>query len=303
MSLIECVPNFSEGRRSEVVHAIGDAIAAVPGVSVLDVSMDAWHNRSVITVVGTPDSIGEGAFAGIREAQRLIDLNLHTGCHPRLGAADVVPFVPLEGATMDDCVRVARALGRRVGEELGIPVYLYEHAARRPERRNLADVRRGGFEGLRERVGSDPAAAPDFGPSLLHPTCGAVAIGARGLLVAYNVFLGPAERDMPAAREVARAVRASSPGGLRGVKALAFEVDGLAQVSMNLVEPEVTTMRRAFERVRSEAEARGARVTSSELIGLAPERQLLEAGADRLLLRDFDPGRTLEGRIRAARMG
>ncbi|HEY0970667.1 MAG TPA: glutamate formimidoyltransferase [Gemmatimonadales bacterium] len=300
MSLIECVPNFSEGRRPEVVGAIRDAIGAVPGARVLDVSTDAWHNRSVITFAAAPEVIGDAAFAGIREAQRLIDLNAHAGCHPRLGAADVVPFVPLAGTSMDDCVRVARELGRRVGDELAIPVYLYERAATRPGRRNLADVRRGGFEGLRERVGSDPAAEPDFGPSRLHPSCGAVAIGARGLLVAFNVFLGTAERDMPVASAVARAVRASSPGGLRGVKALAFEVDGLAQVSMNLVEPEVTTMLQAFDRVREEAAARGAAVTSSELVGLAPEGQLDAEGAARMMLRDFDPGRSIEARLRAA---
>ncbi len=302
MRLIECVPNFSEGSRPEVIEAIRDAIVAVRGASVLDVSSDAWHNRTVITFVAAPEVIGDAAFAGIREAQRLIDLNAHAGCHPRLGAADVVPFVPLVGSTMDDCVRVAHALGPRVAEELEVPVYLYEHAATRPERRNLADVRRGGFEGLRDRVASDPAATPDFGPSRLHPTCGAVAVGARGLLVAYNVFLGPAERDMPAAREVARAVRQSSPGGLRGVKALAFSVDGLAQVSMNLVEPEVTTMLQAFDRVREEAEARGAAVTSSELVGLAPERHLAAEGAERMLLRDFDTGRSIEARLREAGM-
>ena len=301
MALVECVPNFSEGRRPEVVTAIRDAVAAVPGVWVLDVSSDRSHNRTVITMVGAPDRIGDGALAGIREASRAIDLNAHEGCHPRMGAADVVPFVPLEGATMDDCVRIARDVGRRVADELEIPVYLYEHAALRPARRNLADVRRGGFEGLRERVASDPDARPDFGPARLHATCGAVAVGARDLLVAYNVFLGPAA-NMPVARDVARAVRASALGGLRGVKALAFEVDGQAQLSMNLVEPAVTTVRDAFERVRDEARRSGVEPTWSEIVGLVPAQALGGAAPADLLLRGFDRSRdTLEARIRSAR--
>jgi glutamate formiminotransferase/formiminotetrahydrofolate cyclodeaminase len=299
MSLIECVPNFSEGRNSEVVHAIRDAIAAVPGASVLDVSMDASHHRSVITFVAPAETVGEAAFAAIREAQRRIDLTTHHGCHPRLGAADVVPFVPLAGATMADCVRIAREVGARVAEELGIPVYLYEHAATRPERRNLAEVRRGGFEGLRDLVATDPSRAPDFGPSALHPTCGAVAIGARDLLIAYNVYLGPAG-NLAVAREVARAVRGSS-GGLRGVKALALEVDGQAQVSMNLVDPDRTTMHQAFDLVRLEAEARGVAVTWSEIVGLAPERALVAAGARHLRLARFTPSQLLEVRLREER--
>lgn len=295
-AVMECVPNFSDGRRPEVVGAIGDAVAAVAGATVLDVSSDAWHNRSVITFVATPESAVDAAFAGIALAAFLIDLNAHVGVHPRLGAADVVPFVPLGGATMADCVELAHALGRRVGEELEIPVYLYEYAATRPERRNLADVRRGGFEGIRELVGRDPARVPDYGPARFHPTAGAVVIGARDLLVAYNVFLGPAT-NMEVARAVARAVRESS-GGLPAVKALALEVDGQAQLSMNLVDITRTPVHVAFERVRTEAAARGVEVTSSEVVGLMPESQIWLAGAEQLRLRDAGPGKLLEARLR-----
>jgi glutamate formiminotransferase/formiminotetrahydrofolate cyclodeaminase len=210
-----------------------------------------------------------------------------------------VPFVPLEGVTMADCVALARALGRRIGEELEVPVYLYEHAATRPERRNLADVRRGGFEGLRDLVGVDPAYDPDYGPRRLHATCGAVAVGARDLLVAYNVYLGPAS-NLPVARAVARAVRGSS-GGLRGVKALALEVDGQAQLSMNLVEPDRTAMHLAFELVKHEAAAHGVAVTWSEVVGLVPERAVLAAGARHLQLARFGPHQLLETRLREAR--
>ena len=200
MKLVECVPNFSEGRRPEVVAAIRDAIASVEGVSVLDVSSDASHNRTVITFVAPVDSAVDAAFAGIRAASERIDLCQHTGEHPRIGATDVVPFIPLEGSTMEDCIALARALGERVGRELQIPVYLYERAATTPTRENLADVRRGEFEGLREELGKNPARAPDFGPAKIHPTCGATAIGARPFLVAYNVYLGPAS-NLPIAKK------------------------------------------------------------------------------------------------------
>ncbi|HKP14658.1 MAG TPA: glutamate formimidoyltransferase, partial [Gemmatimonadaceae bacterium] len=270
MKLIECVPNFSEGRRPEVVAAIRDAIAAVPGAYLLDASSDASHNRSVITFVAEIGVVADAAFAGIREAQRQIDLTTHSGEHPRMGAADVVPFIPLEGSTMEDCIALARQLGERVGRELGIPVFLYERAATRPDRENLADVRRGEFEGLRDDIGRTPQRTPDFGPSTIHPTAGAVAIGARPFLVAYNVYLGPAS-NLGVAKEVAKAVRGSS-GGLRYVKAMGFEVDGQAQVSMNLVDTERTPLHVAFDTVRTEAEARGVTPTWSEIVGLVPER-------------------------------
>ena len=192
MKLVECVPNFSEGRRPEVIQAIRDAIARVSGVSILDVSSDASHNRTVITFVAPIDAAVDAAFAGIREARDRIDLNQHTGEHPRMGSADVVPFIPLEGATMEDCIVLARTLGERVGRELEIPVFLYERAATTPARENLADVRRGEFEGLRDEIGVNPARKPDYGPQKIHRTFGAVAIGARPFLVAYNIYLGPA---------------------------------------------------------------------------------------------------------------
>src|SRR5918912_1140465 len=277
MRLVECVPNFSEGRRPEVVRAIRDAIAAVDGVIVLDVSSDESHNRSVITFVAPVERAVEAAFAGIREARDRIDLTTHTGEHPRMGAADVVPFVPLEGSTMEDCVALARELGERVGRELEIPVFLYERAATRPDRENLADVRRGEFEGLREEIGRNPNRAPDYGPPRIHPTFGAVAIGARPFLVAYNVYLGPAS-NVEVARAVAKAVRGSS-GGLRYVKALGLEVDGQAQVSMNLVDIERTPLFRAFDAVKMEAQSHGVAPTWSEIVGLVPERVLIDAGA------------------------
>ncbi len=301
MKLIECVPNFSEGRRPEVVAAIRDAITGVRGAHVLDTSADASHNRCVITFVAPIEVVADAAFAGIREAQRLIDLTTHTGEHPRMGATDVVPFIPLEGATMEDCVALARTLGARVGRELGIPVFLYERAATRPDRENLADVRRGEFEGLRTEIGTTPQRTPDYGPSAVHATAGAVAIGARPFLVAYNVYLGGAA-NMPVAKEVAKAVRGSS-GGLRYVKAMGFEVDGQAQVSMNLVDTSKTPLHRVFDIVRMEAEAQGVSPTWSEIVGLVPERVLFDAAARHIQLRDFSPEMVLERKVRDAVSG
>ncbi|MEP6732635.1 MAG: glutamate formimidoyltransferase, partial [bacterium] len=301
MKLIECVPNFSEGRRPEVVTAIRDAIANVAGAHVLDASSDASHNRSVITFVAPIDIVVDAAFAGIRVAHELIDLRTHTGEHPRMGATDVVPFIPLEGATMEDCIALARTLGERVGRELSIPVFLYERAATRPDRENLADVRRGEFEGIREDIGTTPQRTPDFGPSAVHTSAGAVAIGARPFLVAYNVYLGPAS-NMPVAKEVAKAIRGSS-GGLRFVKAMGFEVDGQAQVSMNLVDTEKTPLHRVFDVVKMEAEAHGVSPTWSEIVGLVPERALFEAAARHLQVRDFTPELVLERKVRTAITG
>ncbi len=301
MKLVECVPNFSEGRRPEVVAAIRDAIAAVSGVSVLDVSSDASHNRSVMTFVAPVDTAVDAAFAGIRAAAERIDICKHTGEHPRIGATDVVPFIPLEGSTMEDCVALARALGERVGRELKIPVYLYERAATTPTRENLADVRRGEFEGLREELGKNPARNPDFGPAAIHPTCGAIAIGARPFLVAYNVYLGPAT-NLQIAKNIAKAVRGSS-GGFRYVKGLALEVDGQAQVSMNLVDTEKTPLHNAFDFVKLRAEAEGAQVTWSEIVGLVPERVLFDAAVSHLQLRQFTPAQVLERQVREVMSG
>lgn len=296
MKLVECVPNFSEGRRPEVMRAIRDAIAAVEGVAILDVSSDVSHNRSVLTFVAPLDTAVDAAFAGIREARDRIDLTQHTGEHPRMGATDVVPFIPLEGTTMEDCIALARTLGERVGRELEIPVYLYERAATRPTRENLADVRRGQFEALLTEIGTVPEREPDFGPNRCHPTFGAVAIGARPFLVAYNVYLGPAS-NVPVAKKIAKAVRGSS-GGFRFVKGLGLEVDGQAQVSMNLVDTTQTPVHRVFDFIRMEAQAQGVPVTWSEIVGLVPERALFEAAAHHLQLAQFTTEQVLEARVR-----
>ena len=296
MKFVECVPNFSEGRRPEIVAAIRDAIGAVENVSVLDVSSDASHNRSVITFIAPVDTAVDAAFAGIKAAGERIDLCSHSGEHPRIGATDVVPFIPLEGSTMEDCVALARRLGERVGRELQIPVYLYERAATTPARENLADVRRGEFEGLREEIGKNPARKPDFGPEKIHPTCGAIAIGARPFLVAYNIYLGPAT-NLQIAKNIAKAVRGSS-GGFRYVKGLGLEVDNQAQVSMNLVDTEKTPLHNVFDFVKMRAEAEGAQVTWSEIVGLVPERVLVDTAVSHLQLKQFTPKQVLERQVR-----
>ncbi|HET9426524.1 MAG TPA: glutamate formimidoyltransferase [Gemmatimonadaceae bacterium] len=301
MRLVECVPNFSEGRRPEIVAQIRDAIAAVEGIAVLDVSSDASHNRTVVTFVAPIEKAVEAAFAGIQTASRVIDLTKHSGEHPRMGATDVVPFIPLEGTTMEDCIVLARTLGERVGKELGIPVFLYERAASRPDRENLADVRRGEFEGLREEIGTNQNRVPDYGPGRIHATAGATAIGARPFLVAYNVYLGD-RSNVAVAKEVAKSVRGLS-GGLRYVKGLGFEVDGQAQVSMNLVDTEKTPLHRAYDMVKMEAQARGVSPTWSEIVGLVPERVLFDAAARHIQLRNFSTDMVLEHKVRKAMQG
>ena len=296
MPLVECVPNFSEGRDPSVISAIRDAIAATAGAHVLDVSSDASHHRTVITFVASLDAAVPAALAAMRVARDRIDLTKHQGEHPRIGATDVVPFIPLEGATMDDCIALARELGACAHRDLGVPVYLYERAATTPARENLADVRRGEFEGLREEVRTNPARHPDFGGPALHPTAGATAVGARPFLVAYNVYLGD-KSNLPVAKAVAKAIRGSS-GGLRYVKALGMEVDGQAQVSMNLVDTDTTPLHRVYEAVTTAAAAHGVAPTWSELVGLVPERVMLEAGARHVQLRGFNTGMLLETRVR-----
>lgn len=281
--LIECVPNVSEGRDPAVVQAIADAITAAGG-TVLDHSLDAWHNRAVITFVAERDVMLDAAFAVVREARDRIDLRAHHGVHPRIGAADVVPFIPLDGATMDDCVRLARSLADRVGDELAIPVYLYEHAAHRDDRRDLAMVRAGGLEALAAGIGSDPARTPDAGPRTLHPTAGAIAIGARPFLGAFNVYVGDASK-VAAARAIARAIRARH-GGLAGVKALGLEVGGRAQVSMNLTDLDAIPLHVAYDAVAREATLHGCTADASELIGLVPQRGIERAFRDRIHLVD-----------------
>jgi glutamate formiminotransferase/formiminotetrahydrofolate cyclodeaminase len=301
MKLVECVPNFSEGRRPDIIARIRDAIAAVEGTHVLDLSSDQSHNRTVLTFVAPIETAVEAAFAGIKTARDLIDLTKHQGEHPRMGATDVVPFIPLEGATMEDCIVLAKTLGARVGKELDIPVFLYERAASRPDRENLADVRRGEFEGLRDEVGKNPARTPDFGPNHVHKTAGATAIGARPFLVAYNVYLGD-KTNVAVAKEVAKAVRGSS-GGLRYVKGLGLEVDGQAQVSMNLVDTEKTPLYRAFDAVKMEAEARGVSPTWSEIVGLVPEKALFDTAARHVQLREFNADIVLERKVRSVISG
>jgi glutamate formiminotransferase/formiminotetrahydrofolate cyclodeaminase len=294
--IIECIPNFSDARRPEVVAAIRQAIAEVPGAHVLDLHSDLDHNRSVITFAGSPQAVEEAAFRAIAKAAELIDLDQHRGGHPRIGATDVVPFVPISGVSMQDCVDIARRLGRRVGEELGIPVYLYEEAATRPERKNLENLRRGQYEGLKTDILTDPQRAPDFGPSRLG-TAGATVVGARSPLIAYNVYL--TTDDVAIAKEIARAVRFSS-GGLRYVKALGLLVDGRAQVSMNLTNFRETPVARVVEFIRREAERYGASVHHSELVGLIPEDALVDAAVWHLQLDQFEPEQILERRLKAA---
>jgi len=295
--LVECVPNFSEGRRREVVDQILDAIAAVPGVTLLDREMDPDHHRSVLTFAGEPEPVSEAAFRAIATASRLIDLNHHSGQHPRMGATDVVPFVPVEGLTLDDCAELARRLGRRVGEELGIPVFLYEAAATSAARTSLADVRRGEFEGLREAIGRDPDRRPDFGPERIHATAGATAIGARRFLVAFNANLNTS--DVRVAKAVAAAIREQS-GGLRNVRALGFSIENgrRAQVSMNLVNVEATPIHRVLALVRDEAARHGAAISGCEVVGLVPEAAMLSAAEHALQLEGFRRDQVLELRLR-----
>lgn len=302
--IVECVPNVSEGRDPEVIGAIRDAVASVGDVALLDVDPDEWHNRSVYTFAGPAGSVGEAAFRLVREAAARIDLRRHRGQHPRIGAADVVPFVPLTGLDLDGlragslqaCKALAGRVGQRIAGELGIPVFLYGEAARRPERAVPAPFRKGGFEALRESIGRDPVRRPDFGPGRVHPSAGATAVGARSLLVAYNVFLDT--DDVEVASAVARTIRESS-GGLPRVQALGFLVRGRAQVSANLLDVDVTPPSAVWSAVREEAGRVGTRAVRGEIVGLAPERCLPEDGA--LLGLPGDPrSRALEPRIREA---
>lgn len=296
MKLIECVPNFSEGKRPEVINKIISVIKSVPGVSVLDKEMDASHNRSVITIVGEGPAVKSAAFAGAKKAMELIDLTKHKGEHPRIGATDVIPFIPLQGSTMDDCVKLAQELGREIGDKLNIPIYLYESAASRPERKNLADVRKGQFEGLRKELGRNPERKPDFGPEKMHPTAGATAVGARFFLIAYNINL--TSSDVKIAKKIARTIRESS-GGLPAVKALGvfLKDKNLAQITMNLINYRVTGMKKVFETVKQEAEKLGTKILESELIGLLPAEALVGTAPEELLMSNFNPNMIIENRL------
>ncbi len=297
--LVECVPNFSEGRDAARVEDIASAIASVPGVVILDREMDADHNRSVLTFAGPPEAVLEAAFRGVERAVALIDLNRHEGVHPRIGAADVVPFVPIEGVTLQDCVRLAERLGEAVWQRLRVPVYFYEAAARRPERVNLENIRRGQFEGLREEIKTNPDRAPDLGEPRLHPTAGATVIGARKFLIAYNINLGTA--DVEIAKKIARAIRFSS-GGFRYVKAMGVPLASrnLAQVSMNLTDFEQTPVHRVFEAVRTEAARYGVNIVGSEIVGLIPRKAVEMAAEFYLRCENFSSGAVLENRLAAA---
>jgi glutamate formiminotransferase/formiminotetrahydrofolate cyclodeaminase len=289
--LVECVPNFSDGRDPAVIAALRAAIVAVPGVKLLDVQSDTAHHRSVFTFVAPPEAATAAAFAAMRVATERIDLTTHQGEHPRMGATDVVPFVPVAGVTMDECVALARGLGERASKELGIPVFLYARAAQRADHVLLPDVRKGEFEGMRGRV-----LEPDFGPNRVHPTAGATAIGARPFLVAYNVYLDTA--DVSIAKEIAKQIRTSS-GGLPAVQASGFEVAGRAQVSMNLLDIDITPPVAVFGAIKALAQKRGVDVTKSEIVGLIPERAVIGAAAAGLKLPDA-AAHLLEAKIRAS---
>ncbi|MGH7530392.1 MAG: glutamate formimidoyltransferase, partial [Gemmatimonadales bacterium] len=289
--LVECVPNFSEGRDPQTIEALRAALVAVGSVRLLDVQTDASHHRSVFTFVAPPAAAVEAALAGMRVATARIDLNRHRGEHPRMGATDVVPFVPVRDVSMDDCVALAKQLGERVGRELEIPVFLYARAATRPDRERLPDIRKGEFEGLRDRP-----LDPDFGPPRVHPTAGATAIGARPFLVAYNIDLDTP--DVTVAKEIARRIRTSS-GGLPAVQASGFLVNGRAQVSMNLLDIDQTPPATVFDVVRRAAGERGVAVTHSEIVGLIPERAITGAAAAALQLPNA-ADHILEAKIRSA---
>jgi len=294
--LVECVPNFSEGRDAAKMDAIVQTIVSVPEVVLLDRGSDADHNRSVLTFVGPPEAVAEAAFRAVEMAASLIDLTRHQGVHPRIGGADVVPFIPIEGVTLEDCVKLAERLGSEIWNKLRIPVYFYEAAARRPERVNLEHIRRGQFEALLREMGTVPERHPDVGDPVCHPTAGAIVVGARKFLIAYNINLGTA--DVAIAKKIAKTIRFSS-GGLRCVKAMgvALASRNLAQVSMNLTDFEQTPMHVVFEAVRREATRHGVSVVGSEIVGLVPRKALEMSAAYFLRFENFRPELVLENRI------
>jgi len=298
-TLVECVPNFSEGRDKAKVDAIVEAMR-IPGVYLLDREMDSDHNRSVITLVGEREAIQEAAIRGVGKAAEVIDLTKHQGAHPRMGAADVVPFIPIDGVTIEDCVAMARHVGAEIWKRFQIPVYLYEAAAATPERQNLENIRRGQFEGIRADIATNPARKPDFGDPRVHSTAGATVVGARKALIAYNVFLDTPDVDI--AKKVAKAVRFST-GGLRFVKGAGFLVRGLAQVSMNLTDFEQTPIYRVFEFVKREAARYGVTPVSSEIVGLIPKKALEQAAEWFLQVENFDSSLILENRLTAVMTG
>jgi len=294
--LVECVPNFSEGLKTETVQRIADAIRSVDSTCVLDTHIDPDHNRSVVTFVAPPDKVVAAALKAVARASELIDMRQHKGEHPRLGATDVLPFVPVRGVTMEDCVQLAHEAGRRIAGELSIPVYFYEHAALRPERKNLEDVRRGALERLREEIATVQAREPDVGPRLTHETAGAIAVGARQFLIAFNIVLK--STDITIARQIAKTIRFRH-GGLPFLKALGFQLHsrGLVQVSMNLVNYEVTGMTEAYEAVEREANRISVEIESAEIVGLVPEAALDRKAAYFAKLVNFSESKILEYQI------
>jgi glutamate formiminotransferase/glutamate formiminotransferase/formiminotetrahydrofolate cyclodeaminase len=294
--VVECVPNFSEGRNPDVLRALVDVVRSVPGVALLDETMDRDHHRSVVTFAGRPYAVAEVAFQMARIASQLIDLRSHHGQHPRVGATDVIPFVPIRGVGMQDCVQLARMVGQRIGNELKVPVFLYEQAASRPERTNLEWIRKGGVKGLAARMETDQAWVPDFGPKHLHQTAGATVVGARWALIAFNVNLK--SRDLAIADAIAKAVRQSS-GGLPFVKAIGVELksQGLVQVSMNLTNHEETPLHVVFAAVQREAEVHGVELAGTEIVGLVPEQALVETARQALRLDRFEGRQVLEARL------
>ena len=297
MSLVECVPNFSEGRKREVVDQLADVIQSVDTACVLDTHLDPDHNRSVITFVASRDNVVDAAVKAVALASRLIDMRRHQGVHPRLGATDVLPFIPIRDVTMDDCVTIAHRAGQRIASELSIPVFFYERAALRPDRVNLEDVRRGALELLREQIATEPSRTPDDGPLMVHETAGAIAVGARPFLIAFNINLHT--RDITIARQIARTIRARH-GGLPFVKALGFELStrGLVQVSMNLVNYEATGMAAAYNTVRDETMRLGVEIAGTEIVGLVPQAALDRDAEYFQKLENFSQDKVLENRLR-----
>lgn len=295
VKIVECVPNFSEGRRPEVIEAIVDEVRSVAGVTLLDYAPDADHNRTVVTFVGNPDGVLEAAFKLTAKAAELIDMEQHQGGHPRMGATDVIPFIPISGMKMKECVAMAKTLGKRLAEELAIPVYLYERAATSPGRRNLSVVRKGEYEGFKEKI-QDPEWAPDFGEAKLHPSAGATVVGARPALVAFNVNLDTS--DITIANYIAKQVRESS-GGLVNVKAMGVTLAerNIVQVSMNMTNYKKTALYRSFEMIKMEARRYGVNVVGSEIIGLVPMQALINCAKYYLQIEDFSMDQVLEHRL------
>jgi len=301
--IVECVPNFSEGKDKKIIEAIFNAAkkggqpSSAKGYGrarVFELEFNASHNRMLFTIVGEPEAVMNSVFESIKTATKLIDMNKHVGEHPRIGATDVVPFVPVSGVSMEECAELANKLGKKVGEELGIPVYLYEEAATRESNKNLADVRIGEYEGLKNEIEKNPDRKPDFGPSKFHPRGGATVIGARKYLVAYNVNLDTS--DVQIAKDIAKKIR-EKDGGLKAVKALGFEVDGFAQVSMNLVDYEVTNFDEAYRAIEIEAEAAGGKIKSSEIYGMIPLESLVRAVKTTFKADNFKSDQILEKKL------